>query len=259
MRESLRDLVTTLVDLLPADECALLLRLCAAIRNGDPPALNMISKERAAAQRLAARFASVISYQGKERKLIAVSTQATSLLLAVAKTVEVPALPADPVKAILASQDRGDNQQALALFEDNGGIFFMHFHGKDACLGVLNRFTREFSDDEEILVLARAMHALKAGNVPHARFLMVHRFGDDMLNLETVIRKKQEYSLAVRLFRFLMSLYEDLIISSDLRALLFDMLAELPIDNHLLRGSFYNAMLTVCLQHHELKDRKSVV
>src|SRR5690606_26018308 len=106
--------------------------------------------------------------------------------------------------------------RALALFEENGGVYFIHFHGKDACLEVLNRFPREMMDTEETLTLALAMHALKAGNVTHARFLMVRRFGESMHNLEMVIREPGRFSLAVRLFRFLMAIYEDHAVSNEL-------------------------------------------
>lgn len=111
---------------------------------------------------------------------------------------------------------------------------------------------------EETLTLALAMHALKAGNVTHARFLMVRRFGEDMHSLDRVIRDPGRFSLGVRQFRFLMAIYEDYAVSNELRALLFDMLAELPIDDHLHRGSFYNAMLAVCLQRQELNEAEEI-
>ena len=73
-----------------------------------------------------------------------------------------------------------------------------------------------------------------------------------------MIRDAGRFSLAVRQFRFLMAIYEDHAVSNELRALLFDMLAELPIDDHLHRGSFYNAMLAVCLQRRQLNEAEEV-
>lgn len=50
----------------------------------------------------------------------------------------------DPVAQIVAAQERGDHRHALSLFEENGGIYFIHYHGTDACLEVLNRFPRRW-------------------------------------------------------------------------------------------------------------------
>ncbi|XHB98345.1 LuxR C-terminal-related transcriptional regulator [Nitratireductor sp. ac15] len=164
----------------------------------------------------------------------------------------------DPVTQIVAAQENGDHQRALTLFEENGGIYFIHFHGNDACLDVLNRFPKAMVDTEETLTMALAMHALKAGNVTHARYLMAQHFGNEMHSLEAVISARGRYPLAVRQFRFLMAIYEDQPISNQLREKLFDMLAELPIDDHLHRGSFYNAMLAVCLQRRELNEAEEI-
>ncbi len=252
-------MIADLIGLLPQDERRLLLRLSALAGGSEVPVLAVPGRGGGAARRLAARLASTVVYRAEARELAAASPEAAELLadIAVAGGVEARS-EVDPVAGIVAAQERGDHRHALSLFEENGGIYFIHFHGKDACLEVLNRFPKEMVDAEETLTLALAMHALKAGNVTHARFLMVRRFGESMHNLEMVIRDTGRFSLAVRQFRFLMAIYEDYAVSNELRALLFDMLAELPIDDHLHRGSFYNAMLAVCLQRQELNEAEEV-
>lgn len=251
-------MIADLIGLLPQDERRLLLRLCAAT-GGPAPVLAVPGRGSGAARRLAARLASIVVYRAEARELAPASPQAAGLLRDIARAGGIEGRSGvDPVAEIIALQERGDHRRALSLFEENGGIYFIHFHGNDACLDVLNRFPGEMADAEETLTLARAMHALKAGNVTHARFLLVRRFGEGVHSLETVIRDAGRFSLAVRQFRFVMAIYEDYAVSNELRALLFDMLAELPIDDHLHRGSFYNAMLAVCLQRHRLNEAEEV-
>ncbi|MCV0396300.1 MAG: LuxR C-terminal-related transcriptional regulator [Rhizobiaceae bacterium] len=259
MHEVASKVIADLVELLPDGERRLLLRLCAIAGEGGEAAMTVSRRERAAAAGLAASLPSAVRWQGGELQLV--SRDAANVLHA-AVVADTPGAgdrsARDPVAMIRMAQDRGEFARALALFEENGGIYFIHYHGNDACLDVLNRFPQEVVEAEEMLTLALAMHALKAGNVTHARLLMVRRFGDDMLSLETVIRGRGRYSLAVRQFRFLMAIYEDHTVSNTLRALLFDMLAEFPIDDHLHRGGFYNSMLAVCLQRHELNEAEEI-
>lgn len=259
MRQPLSTMIADLIGLLPQDERRLLLRLCGTMDTLASPVLTVSSRGHGAAQRLASRLGSIVVYRAEARELAAASTDAASLLHEIAAT-STPRRRggADPVAEIVAAQERGDDRHALSLFVENGGLYFIHFHGTDACLEVLNRFPKEMMETEETLTLALAMHALKAGNVAHARFLMVRRFGEQMHSLEMVIRNAAGFSLAVRQFRFLMAIYEDYAVSNELRALLFDMLAELPIDDHLHRGSFYNAMLAVCLQRQEFNEAEEV-
>ncbi|MCR4264747.1 LuxR C-terminal-related transcriptional regulator [Nitratireductor sp. ZSWI3] len=258
MRQPLSNLVSDLIGLLPQDERKLLHWLSVQDGDGDPPTVTVASHQRGAAQRLAARLPHVVSYRSEERTLVVETADLADALKAIFLDRSPQAFELDPVARIIAAQEREDHREALSLFEENGGVYFIHFHGNDACLDVLNRFPKKVVDAQETLTLALAMHALKAGNVTRARFLMVRRFGDEMHSLEAVIRNREDYSLAVRQFRFLMAIYEDQAVSNDLRTLLFDMLAELPVDDHLHRGSFYNAMLSVCLQRQELNEAEEV-
>ncbi|NGO51362.1 helix-turn-helix transcriptional regulator [Allomesorhizobium camelthorni] len=259
MRHVFSNVIADLIELLPNSERQLLRRLCETVESGGEAAMTVSRRECTAAARLASRLPSAVRWQAGELNLV--SRDAANLLRAAARdsaTTTLDNSAADPVVEIRAKQDRGDFERAISLFRENGGVYFIHYHGNDACLDILNRFPQEVVDAEEMLTLALAMHALKAGNVTHARFLIVRRFGDDMLSLETVIRGRARYSLAVRQFRFLMAIYEDHTVSNELRTLLFDMLAEFPIDDHLHRGGFYNSMLAVCLQRRELNEAEEI-
>jgi DNA-binding CsgD family transcriptional regulator len=259
MAHATTNVITDLIGLLPQNERELLWRLCTQAGKG--VGIIASSKERVAASRLAAKLPSAVHYEGNGRELRLVSTDIARLLRAAAgngTTTDPKTFVADPVTEIRAAQDRGDFEAAVARFKKEGGVYFIHFHGNATCLDVLNRFPQDVFDANEMLTLSLAMHALKAGNITRARFLMVQRYGDDMLNLETVIRRRSRYSLAVREFRFVMAIYEDHMVSSELRELLFDMLAEFPIDDHLHRGGFYNSMLAVCLQRQELDEAEEI-
>ncbi|MCC5778449.1 response regulator transcription factor [Nitratireductor sp. B36] len=258
MRSPLPDLLADLVDLLPRDERALLLRLHSSSEGSELCTLLVGSHERGAARRLAGRLPRTVHYHQEENTLVARRSAVDHLSSALAQEECGTSSTDDPVTQIVAAQENGDHQRALTLFQENGGIYFIHFHGNDACLDVLNRFPKAMVDTEETLTMALAMHALKAGNVTHARYLMAQHFGNEMHSLETVISARGRYPLAVRQFRFLMAIYEDQPISNQLREKLFDMLAELPIDDHLHRGSFYNAMLAVCLQRRELNEAEEI-
>ncbi|MVA97409.1 LuxR family transcriptional regulator [Nitratireductor sp. CAU 1489] len=155
------------------------------------------------------------------------------------------------VAAILAAQKQGDFDEALRLFYAGGREFFMHFHGLDQCLEVLDGFPEDWRDRHNVLVFAYTMHALKSGNVSRARHLITRRFGAESLDLNLVLDDRARFPLDFRLFRFLMAMYEDIAITDKSRALVFDALGEVPLDDHLQRGSFYNAMLEVAVRRRE--------
>ncbi|QKV20003.1 response regulator transcription factor [Oricola thermophila] len=156
------------------------------------------------------------------------------------------------IERIFAAQARGENEEALRLFREGGGVFFMHFHGLDACSRVLRRFPEGMRTKEPLLVFARSMHALKSGNVSRARYLMAERFGPEANDLRHLLSRPQSFSLDLCLFRFLMAMYEDTPISDAMCEKLFDLLGQVPLDDHLQRGSFYNAMLEVQVRKREL-------
>jgi len=164
----------------------------------------------------------------------------------------VPRTRSGRVGRILSALKRGKNAEALKLFREGGGVFFMHFHGLDACLRVLQSFPEEMQKQENQLVFAFAMHALKSGNVSRARHLIAERFGPEANDLKYVLENPRLFPLDFRLFRFLMAMYEDAPITDAMRTTLFELLGQVPLEDHLLRGGFYNAMLEVFVRNREL-------
>ncbi len=162
------------------------------------------------------------------------------------------------VAAILTAQKKGDFDEALRLFHAGGREFFMHFHGLDACLEVLDGFPQAWRENENVLVFAYTMHALKSGNVSRARHLINRRFGPEAQNLNVVLDGRDRFPLDFRLFRFLMAMYEDVAITDTTRARVFDALGEVALDDHLQRGSFYNAMLEVAVRRREYETADEI-
>lgn len=162
------------------------------------------------------------------------------------------------VACILQAQTDGNDAEALRLFRDAGGVFFMHFFGMDACHEVLRGFPEDMAEEESVLVFASAMHALKAGNVSRARHLIGGRFGPEVHDLDRLLAQPDRFPVDLRLFRFLMAMYEDIPITDAMRARLFDALGEVPLDDHLQRGSFYNAMVEVLVRKRELDAASEV-
>lgn len=158
----------------------------------------------------------------------------------------------DAVAAIEAAQAAGDYAQALEWFREQGNQFFMHLHGLDACRRVISNFPEDMRRDNATLAVALAMHALKSGSVNRARHIVREHFGPEALDLERVAANPQDYSRDFRMFRLVMSIYEDYAIGNTVRDHMFELLGELELDDHLNRGGIYNTMLEVCIQRQQL-------
>src|SRR5690606_20165909 len=141
MYQPVSSMIADLIGLLPQDERRLLLRLCTLAGKSAEPVLTVPGRASVAARRLAARLSSTLVYRAEARELTAVSAEATGLLRYITQAESINRnVQLDPVAEILAAQEAGNHRKAFDLFKENGGFYFIHFHGKDACLEVLNRF-----------------------------------------------------------------------------------------------------------------------
>lgn len=140
-------------------------------------------------------------------------------------------------------QGIGAWQSALQTLEAEGGPFFVHRHGPDAFDRILSGFPAEMVKTEETLVLCRAIQAVKRGEVPLALRVLIDRYGPVAADAHAVLADRTRHSLEFRFFRLLLRTWEDF--DLDLRFLdgAYALLAELPAEDDLHRGSFYNAVL----------------
>jgi DNA-binding CsgD family transcriptional regulator len=146
-------------------------------------------------------------------------------------------------EAITIFQSLGAWSTALQTLDAAGGPFFIHRFGADAFDRMLSGFPPEMALTEETLVLCRAIQAVKRGEVPLTRRILIDRYGPVAADAHAVLSDRTRHSLEFRFFRLLLRTWEDF--DLDLRFLddAYALLAELPAEDDLHRGSFYNAVL----------------
>lgn len=149
----------------------------------------------------------------------------------------------DVTAAINTLQHGGHFDRALDLFSRSGGLFYIYRHGAEAYDRVLAGFRPSFTNEHEILVVSRAMQALKRGELGRARRVMTEYLGAVAANPTAVLTNPANYSLQMRFFRIMMVIYEDRILTDDLLDQVFRVIDELPIDSDLERGCLYNCVL----------------
>ncbi len=132
---------------------------------------------------------------------------------------------------------------ALQALKKGHADFFIHIFGADAFDKVLAGFPEEFCKANETLMICKAMQALKHGHVPLAQRLIADWLGPTANDPVAVFGPNSGYSLAFRAFRLVMMIYEDIQLTDPFLKQIFTLLEEFPLDAHLARGSFYNAVL----------------
>lgn len=141
---------------------------------------------------------------------------------------------------------RGEIAGALSLLDQGGGWQLFYRIGQDAFSNLVALFPDE--SDNIDLVLARALLALKEGEVQHALTLLVNRFGSGIADVLSVVRNGDEYSLKLRIFRIVLLIYEDIVLTDQLLDALFAFAAQIRLNTPMLRGAYYNAMLEFLLR-----------
>lgn len=169
----------------------------------------------------------------------------------------------ETVEGILSLQRAGHMAEALAAFNDAGADFCIHIHGHEAFNRLLNGFDRlQLSSppgpQEEPLIAARAMQALKRGEVPFARHLLAEAYGPEANDLDRVFAQGSGFSMKFRAFRLIMLIYEDARLTAPILKDVYRLLEEMPLDAHLMRGSFYNSVLEFYIRSRRLSQARDV-
>ena len=160
--------------------------------------------------------------------------------------------------AIVTFQRIGAWQAALQALEDAGGLFFIYFYGPAALDRVLAGFPQQMLQYEEMLVHCRAIQAVKRGEVPLTRQILMDRYGPQVTDANAVIADKRRYSLDFRFLRLLVRIWEDDNLDSHLLESAYGLLAELPVSDDRRRGSFYNAVLEFYLRDRRFAEAEHV-
>lgn len=142
-----------------------------------------------------------------------------------------------PEAAIRGAATAGHRQAALDMLTRGGGVMLGHLHGANAVRGVLAALG---PDPDPRVVALRAMSALKAGHIGHAALLL------DAAEPPPGVLRHAPGDIGqteLRLVRCLLRIYNDTPLGITAHGEFAALLAEIPPDNHLLRGSVYNIAL----------------
>lgn len=160
--------------------------------------------------------------------------------------------------AITTWQSIGSFDDALAVYAAAGGRFYLYRHGAAAFDQALAGFPTEYALGNDTLVMSLAMQALKHGEVARARRLLADRFGSGINDFHSVFTHREKYSTDLLAFRVVMLIYEDYQLTDLLFEQVFDTLGDLPLDDHIVRGSFYNSVLEFYIRGRRLAAAEDV-
>lgn len=161
-------------------------------------------------------------------------------------------------EAITTWQSIGRYDEAFAVFAAGGGRFYLYRHGAAAFDQALAGFPPGYAQGNDTLVMSFAMQALKHGEVARARRLIADRFGSGVNDFHSVFSNRDRYSTDLLAFRVVMLIYEDYQLTDTLFQQVFDTLGDLPLDDHIVRGSFYNSVLEFYIRGRRLAAAEDV-
>lgn len=161
-------------------------------------------------------------------------------------------------EAIVTWQSIGCFDEAFMAFNAGGGRFYLYRHGAAAFDRVLAGFPSDYAAGNDTLVMSLAMQALKHGEVARARQLLADRFGNTVNDVRSVFASRDRYSTDLIAFRVVMLIYEDYQLTDELFELVFSTLGDIPLDDHIVRGSFYNAVLEFYIRRRRLAAAEDV-
>lgn len=160
--------------------------------------------------------------------------------------------------AIATYQRVSRYDEARELFQASLGRFYLYRYGAAAFDRVLAGFPTEYAAGNDTLVMSLAMQALKHGEVARARRLLADRFGSGVNEVRRVFTSRDKYSTDLVAFRVVMLIYEDYQLTDELFEQVFSTLADLPLDDHIVRGSFYNSVLEFYIRGRRLAAAEDV-
>jgi DNA-binding CsgD family transcriptional regulator len=162
--------------------------------------------------------------------------------LASARATAEPAA-SSVVRQIAELIARGEDDAALARFAEEGGPFFAHLHGVFAAEDAVAAFPDQLRHTDEMLVLAAAINAMKAGNYTAADHLVDLYFGPGAAELPALRAAGDSTSPAFGVFSFIRTVYADRQLDAAEIRQLFRLLGRLAAEAHLERGLLLNVAL----------------
>jgi DNA-binding CsgD family transcriptional regulator len=161
-------------------------------------------------------------------------------------------------EAIATFQSVGAWGAALGVLQQAGGPFFVHRFGPEAFDRMLAGFPPDLAARDETLVMCRAIRAVKRGEVRLTQRILADRWGEGIAAAGSVVSDRVRYSLPVRFFRLLLQTWEDFDHAEAALEPAYGLLAELPAEDHLHRGAFYNAVLEFYIRARRFAEAEHV-
>jgi len=174
-------------------------------------------------------------------------TEARAIALALAQAGRVP-------EGIALLQSIGAWDAALAALRAADGLFYVHRFGPAAFDRMLAGFLPDLSAQDGTLVLCRAIQAIKRGEVLLMRRILSDRWGDDVLDAAATMTARDRYPFDLRYTRMLTGTWEDFDLDQRYLDQAFAMLPELPADDALRRGGFYNSVLEAYMRNRRFAE-----
>ncbi|WP_281984981.1 helix-turn-helix transcriptional regulator [Thalassorhabdomicrobium marinisediminis] len=157
----------------------------------------------------------------------------------------------DAATPILLALEKGEPTVALHHLQASGGAFFMHLHGLQPALDVLDRFEGTQRPD---VVALDFLVAVKLGDVSRAERILGLAAGAALVNLGQPLQTPEKYPPQYLFARFMLATYR----SEPPRQFLLDeaaqLLARTGPRQHLLRGAIYNALLEPHIRQGRLAE-----
>lgn len=170
----------------------------------------------------------------------------------------LPARPGLALRVIRRALANGDTDLAVQLYRRAGGWYLFYGVAPSDFAAFLRAVPPDVLDSDVDLAVTRVLLALKAGEIDGARRLFADRFGEDALDLARALSPASALPLRVQVFRIVLMIYEDVTISDATLDLALSVIARIPVDAHLLRGSCYNAVLEVFLRQRRYAEAEDV-
>jgi len=168
------------------------------------------------------------------------------------------ALAGQGPQAVALYQSIGSWEAALRTVREGGGPFFVHRFGPEAFDRMLAGFPPKMLAEEPLLVLARAIQAIKRGEVQLMRRILTDRWGPEMADAAAVMTARDRYPLEVRFIRLLTRTWEDFDLDESYLDQAWSLLAYIPAEDDLHRGSFYNAILEFYIRARRFAEAEQV-